>query len=217
MNEIEEVELTRKRGRPKGSFRVKKKIDNSRYNKDSDSDERNDKYNKNQSYLLSRRSRRNKLVDPNKEIIVIWPDEDPIVRLGVLSHEIPEFIVSMEEQNELEEEYDEDNNNYNNNNNNNSSKKSSNNDHIEETSILLSSSSSSSSSLSSSSLPNVIEVYVPRSTPFIAKEESKIEIEAGNPRIQKKKTKISSEKIIDQDKSIELLKNDTYNAFKKGS
>lgn len=54
----------------------------------------------------ARRSRRNKPLDPSKDLIVLRPTDDPVGRLGIGANEIGEFTVCMEEQGE-QDDYEE--------------------------------------------------------------------------------------------------------------
>ena len=125
----------RKRGRPKGTFKIKPRVrlvppsgfrelnnlgDNSKSfagtsfmkrkevrstrssscsDEDSEFDSENDMdggWGHKSSF--ARRSRRNKPLDPTKDLIVLRPSDDPVLRLGIGANEIGEFTVCMEEQ-----------------------------------------------------------------------------------------------------------------------
>ena len=136
-------EQPRKRGRPKGTFKVKprvklvstsglrelnnlganskrfsgtsfmkrKEVRSTRSSSCSDEDSELDSDNDidggwgNRS-SFARRSRRNKPLDPTKDLIVFRPNDDPVQRLGIGANEIGEFTVCMEEQAEADD-YDE--------------------------------------------------------------------------------------------------------------
>ena len=51
----------------------------------------------------SRRSRRMKPLDATRELVVLMPGDDPIDKLGLEEHELPEFIICMEEDHHYDE------------------------------------------------------------------------------------------------------------------